>query len=156
MPAFQADTLAGTIIQFRKFIHQVLHENKNLYKLQKHRKCNFVQSPDNEAAKRPWDSQNQLPRLAIDNKNTNFNNNKQKYQTQSIFISFTSRVQTSSYNETKLIDLHHAMLMPCIHDFRLITRISCFFEVKGFIYYAIQSWVRFYMTAFLCDTQRLF
>ena len=33
MPAFQADTLASTIFQFRKFIYQTLHETKNLYKL---------------------------------------------------------------------------------------------------------------------------
>ena len=55
MPALQADTVASTIVQLRKFIYQVLLENKNLYKLhkQKHGKCNFVQSLDNETAKRP-------------------------------------------------------------------------------------------------------
>ena len=70
MPAFQADTLACTIVQFTKLIYQTLHETKNLYKLlkQKQGKCNFVQSPDNETAKRPSDYQNQLLRSSSDNK----------------------------------------------------------------------------------------
>ena len=55
MPAFQADTVACTIVQFGKFIYQSLHETENLYKLhkQKHGNCNFVQPRDNEKAKRP-------------------------------------------------------------------------------------------------------
>ena len=54
MPAFQAGTVASTIVQFRKLIYQTLHEIIDLYELQKqrHGKSNFVVlSPDNEAAK---------------------------------------------------------------------------------------------------------
>ena len=36
MSAFQQDTVASTIVQFKKFIYQTLHETKTLYKLHKH------------------------------------------------------------------------------------------------------------------------
>ena len=51
MPVFQAEALACIIIQFRKFVYQA--KLKILHKPHEHRKCNFVQSLDNETAKRP-------------------------------------------------------------------------------------------------------
>ena len=58
MSAFQADRPACTIAQVRKFVYQALHEKKICIRKQKHEKCNFLQSPNNEAAKRHWDHQN--------------------------------------------------------------------------------------------------
>ena len=54
LPVFQADTVASSIVQFRKFIYQEQQENKNLRGLhkQKHRKSNIVLSLDMKTEKR--------------------------------------------------------------------------------------------------------
>ena len=68
MPAFQADRLDCTIIQFRKFIYQL---KLKIYIYAK----NVISAPGNETAKRPQ-GHHSLPRLST--KYTNFSDNKPK------------------------------------------------------------------------------
>ena len=71
MPAFQADIVASSIVQFRKFIYQTLHETKICINYMNRNTENVIscsQSPDNKTEKRPSGHQNQLPRPSSDNK----------------------------------------------------------------------------------------
>ena len=68
MPAFQADRLGCTIVQFRKFIYQ------SKLKICINAK-NVISAPDNETAKRPRGHQNLT---CLSTKYANFSNNKTK------------------------------------------------------------------------------
>ena len=80
MSVFQADTLAFTLGQFRKFIYQTLYDTKNLCKLHKQKpgKCNFVHHLTMRRQKDYEAIRINCHAYQATTKYTNFSNNEQK------------------------------------------------------------------------------